>query len=139
MRKWSIILTLFFLTIEKVERSGNLQEYTQCIWAELATERAYQIWFLRLRLKNFAVDDAPRTDRPNVINSNRVKERVKTSNHLTIRDIFHISESSVFIHLHTNVLVSKLDVWIPDKLTEANSVQRIFACNILLKWKEKES
>ena len=98
------------------------------------TERVCQKWFARFRKGNFSVRDAPRSGRPKMIDSDQMKAVVEQDCRLTTReiaDILKISKSSVENELHKLGYVSKLDVWVPHKLTEANLVQKVSICDIV--------
>ena len=53
-----------------------------------------------------------------------------------IADILKISKSSVENHLHQLGYMNSFDVWVPHKLSKKNLLDRISACDSLLKRNE---
>lgn len=93
-------------------------------------------WFARFRSGNFDVKDAPRTGRPPVVEIDTIVEKIHEFPHATTHDIaieLNIDQKTVWNHLHGAGFTKKLDKWVPHKLSEKNLIDRIAACNELLK------
>lgn len=104
------------------------------------TERVCQKWFAKFRSGNFSMNDASRSGRSTEIESDDIKAIVDVNPTQTVREIatrLKISHTSVEKHLHKIGYVSRLNVWVPHKLTEANLTARISICDLLLKRQEK--
>lgn len=100
------------------------------------TERVCQKWFTKFRSGDFEVNDAPRFGRPTEIDSSVVKDVVDKNPSQSVREIattLNISHTSVENHLRALGYVSRLNVWVPHKLTEANLTTRISICDSLRK------
>lgn len=100
-----------------------------------------QRWFQRFRSGNMDVEDEARSGRPIVENVDKIMEIVELDRHVSIYFIaqeLKISQKTVSNHLHKAGLKKKLDVWVPHKLTQKNLLDRIDACDSLLKRKRNE-
>ncbi|GFU75300.1 histone-lysine N-methyltransferase SETMAR [Trichonephila clavipes] len=100
--------------------------------------RQCQNWFAKFRSGNFDVEDAPRSGRPV---EDAIKALVDANRRITTREIglrLYLSNSTVYDHLKGLELFSKLDVWVPDVLTERNPCRRIDVCDSLLKRHEND-
>ena len=84
-------------------------------------------------------DDAPQSGRPVEVDSDQIKILIENNQHYTTREIANIlkiSKSSIENHLHQLGYVHLFDVWVAHKLSEKNLLDRISACNSLLKHNE---
>ena len=100
------------------------------------TGRTCQKWFVKFRAGDFSLDDAPRSGRPVEVDSDQIETLIENSQRYTTReiaDILKISKSSVENHLHQLGYVNRFDVWVPHELSEINLLDRISACDSLLK------
>lgn len=105
------------------------------------TERVCQKWYAKFRSGNFDVNDAPRSGRPTEITSSDVKAIIEVNPSTTVREIattLNISHTSVENHLRQLEYVSRLNVWVPHQLTEANLTTRISICDLLRKRQEND-
>lgn len=105
------------------------------------TERVCQKWFAKFRSGDFDVSDASRSGRPAEIDSAVIKNTVDKNPSQTVREIattLNISHTSVENHLRQLGYVSRLNVWVPHELTEANLTARISICDALLKRQEND-
>ena len=96
-------------------------------------------WFATFRAGDFSPDSAPRSGRPVEVDSDQIETLIENSQHYTtweIAGILKISRSSVENHLHQLGYVHCFDVWVPHKLSKRNLLDRIFACDSLLKCNE---
>ncbi|GFV34707.1 histone-lysine N-methyltransferase SETMAR [Trichonephila clavipes] len=101
-----------------------------------------QNWFAKFRSGNFDVEDAPRSGRPVEADEDAIKALVDANRRITTREIglrLNLSNSTVYDHFKGLGLSSKLDVWVPDVLTERNLCRRIDVCDSLLKRHENDS
>ncbi|XP_049818723.1 histone-lysine N-methyltransferase SETMAR-like [Aethina tumida] len=105
------------------------------------TVRQCQNWFAKFRSGNFDVEDASRSGRPVEADKDAIKALVDANRRITTCEIglrLNLSNSTVYDHLKSPGLSSKLDVWVPHVLTERNLCCRINVCNSLLKRHEND-
>ncbi|XP_014471358.1 PREDICTED: histone-lysine N-methyltransferase SETMAR-like [Dinoponera quadriceps] len=96
-------------------------------------------WFQRFRSGNMDVEDKARSGRPIVENVDKIMEIVESDQHVSTYSIaqeLKISQKTVWNHLHKAGFKKKLDVWVPHELTQKNLLDRIDACDSLLKRNE---
>ncbi|XP_023230347.1 histone-lysine N-methyltransferase SETMAR-like [Centruroides sculpturatus] len=96
-------------------------------------------WFRKFRESNFNLSDAPRSGRPAEADDDKILALIESDRHKTTREIgeiLGINQSTVSRRLHQLGMVSKADVWVPHELTEKNLIDRISACDSLLKRNE---
>ncbi|CAK9796605.1 Histone-lysine N-methyltransferase SETMAR [Anthophora quadrimaculata] len=96
-------------------------------------------WFQRFRSGNMDVEDEARSGRPIVENVDKIMEIVESDRHVSTYSIaqeLKISQKTVWNHLHKAGLKKKLDVWVPHELTQKNLLDRIDACDSLLRRNE---
>ncbi|XP_072756194.1 histone-lysine N-methyltransferase SETMAR-like [Anoplolepis gracilipes] len=96
-------------------------------------------WFQRFRSGNMDVEDEARFGRPIIENVDKIMEIVESDRHVSTYSIareLKISQKTVWNHLHKAGLKKKLDVWMPHELTQKNLLDRIDACDSLLKRNE---
>ncbi|KAF6130886.1 hypothetical protein HJG60_007843 [Phyllostomus discolor] len=131
-------IMLFYF--KKGKKATETQKKICAVYGEGAvTDRTCQKWFAKFRAGDFSVDDAPRSGRPVEVDSNQIKTLIENNQHYTTReiaDILKISKSSVENHLHQLGYVNRFDVWVPRKFSEKNLLDRISACDSLLKRNE---
>ncbi|GFY11666.1 histone-lysine N-methyltransferase SETMAR [Trichonephila clavipes] len=87
----------------------------------------------------FDVKDAPRTGRPVVENVDKITEIIEVDQHVSSRSIareLKIDQKSVLNHLRKIVFKKKLHVWVPQRLTRKNMMDRISICEALAKRNE---
>ncbi|EFN78961.1 Histone-lysine N-methyltransferase SETMAR, partial [Harpegnathos saltator] len=95
--------------------------------------------FQRFRSGNMNVEDETHSGRPIVGNVDKIMEIVESDRHASTYSIaqeLKISQKTVWNHLHKAGLKKKLDVWVPHELTQKNLLDRIHACDSLLKRNE---
>ncbi|XP_020285174.1 histone-lysine N-methyltransferase SETMAR-like [Pseudomyrmex gracilis] len=105
------------------------------------SERTVQRWFKKFRDGNYNLIDE-RPGRPIEIDNDQISSLIENNPHYTtqeIAEILGISKSSVKRHLCQLGLIFRYGIWIPHNLSEKNLVDRIAACNSLLKRNENES
>ena len=81
----------------------------------------YQKQFLKLRARDFLLDDFPRSGRPVEADSYQIKtfnENNQCFTMLVITDILTIFKSSVENNLNLLGYVNHFDVWVPHKLSK---------------------
>ena len=103
------------------------------------TDQTCQKWFVKFRAGDFSLDDAPRSGRPVEVDSDQIETITENNQRYTTReraDIPKISKSSAENHLHQLGYVNRFGVWVPHKLSEKNLLDRISACDSLLKRNE---
>ena len=103
------------------------------------TDRTCQKWFAKFRAGGFSLDNAPRLGRPVEVDSDQIETMTENNQCYTtqeIADILKISKSSAESHLQQLSYVHHFDVWVPCKLSEKNLLDRISACDSLLKRNE---
>lgn len=91
-------------------------------------ERQCQRWFARFRAGDFTLNDAPRSGRPIEVDDDKIMALIKSNPHYTTREIaeeLNIHFTTVHDHLKKLGFTSKLDVWVPHTLSEAQSLTRI--------------
>ena len=99
------------------------------------TDQTCQKWFVKFRVGDFSLDDAPRSGRPVEVDGDQIETIIKNNHCYTTReiaDILKISKSSAENHLHQIGYVHHFDVWVPHKLSEKN-LDHIFTRDSLLK------
>lgn len=105
------------------------------------TERVCQKWFAKFRSGDFDINDAPRSGRPTRIDSDDIKVIIDKDPCQSVREIataLNISHTSAEKHLRQLGYVSRLNVWVPHELTEANLATRISICDSLRKRQEND-
>ena len=88
---------------------------------------------------DFSVKDRERPGRPVVIESDRILALVDANPHLSLRqvaDALGISFKAVHKHLTARDYVNRASVWVPHDRTERQRLQRIEACDQLLRKNE---
>lgn len=103
---------------------------------DVVSKRVCQKWFAKFRCGDFNLDDAPRSGRPNESDSSDVEALVKQNPSYTVREMastLNISHTTVENYLRKLGFISRLNVWVPHKLTEANLLTRVSTCDSLLK------
>lgn len=106
------------------------------------TKVTCQTWLNRFRANNFELEDAPRSGRPTVVESDEIATMIATDRHLTTREIaahLRVDQSTVLRRLHKLGMVSKCDVWVPHELSEKNLMDRISISDYLLKRNKNEA
>ncbi|XP_078032684.1 histone-lysine N-methyltransferase SETMAR-like [Augochlora pura] len=87
----------------------------------------------------FDVKNVPRTGRPVVENVHKITEIIEVDRHVSrhsiVRDL-KIDHKTVLNHLHKAGYKKKLDVWMPQQLTQKNTMDRTFTCDVLAKRNE---
>ena len=89
-----------------------------------------QYWLSKFRDGNFNLEDAERSGRPSLFDSDDLRAVINADPFQSCQDIaqtLSTSTSTAFRHLKQIGMVSKLDPWVPHKLTEK---QRIAHVNI---------
>ena len=105
----------------------------------VVTDRTCQKWFGKFRAGDFSLDDAPWPGRPVEVDSDQIETLIENNQCYTTReiaDILKISKSSAENHLHQFDYVNRFDVWVPCRLSEKKLLDRISACDSLLKRNE---
>lgn len=103
--------------------------------------RDAQHWFKRFRDGNFKLEDAPRSGRPEVVDSKELLKIIEADPRLTTRELEAIlgcDHSTVARHLHKIGKVNKLGKWVPHELTSDQKLARVTICNSLLRKNETE-
>ena len=103
------------------------------------TDETCQKWSAKFHAGDFSLDDAPWSGRPVEVDSDQIETLIEKNQCYTTReipDILKITKSSVDNHLHQLGYVNRFDVWVPHKLNEKNLLDRISACDFLLKRNE---
>ncbi|XP_014484313.1 PREDICTED: histone-lysine N-methyltransferase SETMAR-like, partial [Dinoponera quadriceps] len=98
-----------------------------------------KLWFQRFRSGYMDVEDEARSGRPIVENVDKIMEIVESDRHVSTYSIaqgLKISQKTVWNHLHKASFKKKLDVWVPHELMQKNLLDRIDACDSLLKRNE---
>ncbi|XP_017765117.1 PREDICTED: histone-lysine N-methyltransferase SETMAR-like [Eufriesea mexicana] len=111
-----------------------------CLWTpNIVSNATAKRWFQRFRSGHMNVEDATHSGRPIVENFDKIMEIVESDRHASTYSItqeLKISQKTVWNHLHKAGLKKKLDVWVPHELTQKNLLERIDACDSLLKRNE---
>ena len=100
------------------------------------TDRMCQKWFAKFRAGDFSLDDAPRSGRPVEVDSDQIETLIENNQPYTTQktaDTLKISKSSTENHLHLLGYVHHFDVWVSRELSEKTLLDRISACDSLLK------
>jgi len=133
------ILLYYF---KKGKRAADAHKKICYVYGDNAlTERVCQKWFAKFRSRDFDINDAPRSGRPTKINSDNVKAIIDKDPCQSVREIataLNISHTSAENHLRQLGYVSRLNVWVPHELTEANLATRISICDSLRKRQEND-
>lgn len=96
-------------------------------------------WFKRFRKGEMKIEDQLRSGRPTVDSDGEIMAIVESDRHVTTRSIakdLKINQKTVWNHLRKAGLTKKLGVWVPHKLSQRNLLDRIDACDSLLKRNE---
>jgi len=103
------------------------------------SERTTQEWFARFRFGNQDVKDASRPGRPITENVGEILQLVEQDLHASCQEIseaLNINHMTVWNHLKKVNYKKKLDVWVPNELTQRNLNDRITISEMLLKRNE---
>ena len=103
------------------------------------TDHMCKKWFVKFHAGDSSLDDGPWLGKPVEADSDQIKTVIGNSQRYTmqeIADILKISKSSAENHLHQLGYVNHFDVWVPHKLSKKSLLDRISACNSLLKCNE---
>ena len=103
------------------------------------TGQTCQKWFTKFCAGDFLLDDALWLGRPVEVDSDQIETLIENNHRYTmweIAGILKISKSNAENHLHQLGYVNHFDVWVPHKLSEKNLLDRISACDSLLKCNE---
>ncbi|GFW83166.1 histone-lysine N-methyltransferase SETMAR [Trichonephila clavipes] len=95
----------------------------------------------RKKMTDVYGEDAPCSGRPVEADKDAIKAFVDVNRRITTREIglrLNLSYSTVYAHLKSLGLSSKLDVWVLHALTERNLCHRIDVCDSLLKGYEND-
>ncbi|KAL0902444.1 hypothetical protein ABMA27_000309, partial [Loxostege sticticalis] len=113
--------------------------YKKCKNATQAAKnlRLAQIWFKRFQSVNFDVKDARRSGRPITDKIYGISEKVEQDRHISSYDVAE-EHKTVLAHLKKTKYTKKLDIWVPDDLTERNVMKRVLICYCLLRRNETE-
>ncbi|XP_043062966.1 histone-lysine N-methyltransferase SETMAR-like isoform X1 [Drosophila yakuba] len=101
--------------------------------------RTAEEWFRRFRAGENDTMDKPAGGRPVTTNTDQIMEYIELDRHVASRDIAQemgVSHQTVLNHLQKAGYKKKLDVWVPHDLTQKNLLDRINACDMLLKRNE---
>ena len=101
---------------------------------EALSVRTCQRWFGQFRLRNFSLEDSPRSGRPSSVNIELLQTVVEENPKQTARELakqFNTSHTSIIKHLHELGKVSKLGQWVPHYLTVSQLNQRVALCSSL--------
>lgn len=128
-------IMLFYF--RKGENAAETQREICSVYGEDAVDDStVRKWFRRFRDGNFNLEDEKRSGRPSEIDSHQILALVETDRHKTTREIadnLKINQSTVVRRLRQLGMVSKSDVWVPHELSQRNLINRISACDSLLK------
>ena len=100
------------------------------------TDQTCQKWFVKFCAGDFSLDDSPGSGTPVEVDSDQIETLIENNQRCAtweIADILKLSKSSVENHFHQLGYVNCFDVWVPHKLSERNLLDRISACDSLLK------
>ena len=126
---------------KKGKNATETQKTICAVYAEgVVTDWTCQKWFEKFRAGDFSLDDAPWSGRPVEVDSDQIETLIENNQRYTTReiaDILKIYKSIVENHLHQRGYVNHFDVWVPYKLSKKNLLDRISACDSLLKCNEK--
>ena len=105
------------------------------------SERSAQEWFKRFRSGDESVTDHERSGRPSTVDDDKMVAAVKQNPHLTTRELaddLGVHHSTVADHLKALGYKSKLDVWVPHKLTDNQKERRCEAAMSLLSFRRRD-
>ena len=103
---------------------------------DAVTNWTCQKWLAKFCVGYFSLDDAPWLGRPVEIDSNQIDVLIENDPCYTMQetcDILKISKSTIENHLHKPGHVNCFDGWVLHKLSQRDFLDRISACNFLLK------
>ena len=125
---------------KKGKNATEMQKKICAVYGEGAvTDWTCQKWFAKFRAGDSSLDDAPRSGGPVAVDSDQIETFIENNQLYTTReiaDIFRICKSSVENHFHQLGYVHRFDVWVPHKLSDKKLLDRISACDSLLKRNE---
>lgn len=133
-------ISLFYF--RKGKNASQTHKKICAVYGENAvSESVCRKWFQKFRCGDFDLQDAPRFGRPVTTDPDQIKALIDSDRHLTTTQIGHnlnIDHSTVSRHLRKLGMVKKLDVWVPHELSEKNLIDRMSACDLLLKRHQNE-
>jgi len=124
------IMLSFFKKDENA--SKTTEETCSALRKEAVSVGMVQRWFTKFRSANISVQDLPRSGRSTEIKNNEIKMLVDENPQSTAQDTpdtLNIAHSSVIHHLHEIGYVSRLNVWVPHDLTEAQLARWTGICS----------
>ena len=125
---------------KKGKNATETQKKDLCSYGEGAvTDQMCQKWLAEFHAGDFLLDNAPQLGRPVEADSDQIETLIENNQCYTMQEIANIlkiSKSSVENHLYQLCYVHCFDVWVPHKLSKKNLLDRISACDSLLKCNE---
>lgn len=97
-------------------------------------------WFKKFQSGHMDSQDNARSGRPSIIDNNLLRSCVEADAHVTSRELaqkFGVSHTAILHHLEEIGKISKLDVWVPHKLTDFDRQRRLDACLTLMSRKRR--
>lgn len=99
-------------------------------------------WFARFKSGDRTLEDREREGRPEIVDRRLLKEAVDANPFLSTRDLenmFDCSLGTISNALNEIGKVKKLGRWVPHKLSQKNTFQRLITCSSLLSMAKKSS
>lgn len=126
---------------KKLNAASSAAEICDVYGPQAVHKRTVQVWFQRFRGGDYAIEDRPRSGRPQTVDTDQIITVVDANPHLSlaeISDMLDISEGSAHAHLISSGYRNRADVWVPHELSERALMERINTCALLLE-KENEA
>ncbi|XP_043258028.1 histone-lysine N-methyltransferase SETMAR-like [Colletes gigas] len=108
---------------------------------DAVSDRTVREWFAKFKDGDFNLEDRPRSGRPSTVDDDQIKVLISNHHRITTREMaecLKVSNSTIHAHLVRLGFVSRLDVWVPHKLTEKNLMDRVSTCDLLFKRHEND-
>lgn len=105
------------------------------------SERQCRWWFERFRSGNLSLADEPRSGRPSDFDSDRLRQIVEHDSSITVRELaidFGVHYSTIDRHLIQMGFTSKLNRWVPHRLSAQQKMARLTTCASLLARQKSE-
>lgn len=131
-------IMLFYF--RKGKNASQTQKKICAVYGEDAVDDSTcRKWFRKFRENNCNLSDTPRSGRSVEADGKEILALIESDQHRTTREIgeiLGINQSTVSRRLRQLGMVNKADVWVPHELMEKNLLDRISACDSLLKRNE---
>lgn len=119
-------------------RGSNAAEAARnicAVYPNAVSERTVREWFVRFRGNNFSLEDLPKSGHPEELENDALRQLIDRDPKMTSRELGQIlgkHHTTVLTHLKSIGKCFLHTVWVPQKLSQDNLLQRITISSSLL-------